>query len=144
VVSSRIQKNVDEALEYLIGSGLKAENVAGIVCHVANPAHRRALVDLALSRFGRIDILVNNAGINPAVGDILLVTQQQLDKIFDVNVKAPFLLSRMVAPHMEKVGGGSIIFNASLSALRNSEGIFTYGMSKTAVLALVWHRRESA
>jgi NAD(P)-dependent dehydrogenase (short-subunit alcohol dehydrogenase family) len=59
---------------------------------------------LALKRFGRIDILVNNAGINPATGDVLKVAQSQLDKILDVNVKAPFILSQMVVPYMEKVG----------------------------------------
>ncbi|KAI6200644.1 Dehydrogenase/reductase SDR family member 4 [Aphelenchoides besseyi] len=137
VISSRNQKNVDEAVKSLVRSGLQEENIAAIACHVGNPEHRRTLIQLALDRFGRIDIVFHNAGINPATGDVLKVTQQQWEKIFDVNVKAPFLLSQMIVPHMQKVGGGSIIFNASLSALRNSEGIYVYGMSKTALLALV-------
>jgi dehydrogenase/reductase SDR family protein 4 len=62
LISSRIQKNVDEGVKYLIDSGLKPENVAGLACHVGDPKHRKALVELALKKFGRIDILLNNAG----------------------------------------------------------------------------------
>lgn len=63
MISSRLQKNVDEAFSYLVNkSGLKPENVAAIVCHVGNPKHREALIDLALKRFGRIDILASYSG----------------------------------------------------------------------------------
>lgn len=62
VISSRRQKNVDEALEWLVKSGLKRQNVAGIECHVANDKHRKRLLEFATEHFGKIDILVNNAG----------------------------------------------------------------------------------
>ncbi|KAI6239567.1 Dehydrogenase/reductase SDR family member 4 [Aphelenchoides fujianensis] len=101
VISSRNQKNVDEAVESLIQVGVTKESIAAIACP-----------------------------------HVLKVNPQQWDKIFDVNVKAPFILSQMCVPHMQAVGGGVIIFNASLSALRNSEGIFVYGMSKTMLLGL--------
>jgi len=137
VISSRSQKNVDEAIEHLVYSGIPRENIAGTVCHVANVKHRQALLDLAMTKFGRIDILVSNAGINPAVGDILDVDQAKLDRIFEVNVKCSFLLSRMVVPYMEKNGGGVIIFNSSVCGFRMSPGMLTYGLSKTALFALV-------
>ncbi|KAI6173062.1 hypothetical protein M3Y98_01042000 [Aphelenchoides besseyi] len=146
VISSRQQEHVDEAVEQLVHSGIPRENVAGTVCHVANPKHRAALIDLAIQRFGRIDILVSNAGINPALGSILDVDQVRLDRIFEVNVKCSFLLSRAVVPHMEKNGymignankdGGVIVFNSSVCAYRASPGMTTYGISKTALNALV-------
>ena len=57
-----------------------------------------------ISDVGRIDILVNNAGINPGFGDILDVSESVWDKLFDVNVKAGFLLTKLVVPHMIKNG----------------------------------------
>ncbi|KAI6240577.1 hypothetical protein M3Y99_00426800 [Aphelenchoides fujianensis] len=153
VISSRNQKNVDEAIEQLVFSGIPRENIAGTVCHVAKAQHRAALIDLALERFGRIDILVSNAGINPAVGTILDCDRSRLDRIFEVNVKSAFLLSRAVVPHMEKNGqalarslpslmfllfsGGVIIFNSSVCGYRTSPGMTTYGITKTGLNALV-------
>lgn len=104
VISSRLQKNIDTAIEYLIASGVKRENVAAAICHQGDVEQRRALVRLALDRFGRIDVLLVNAGINPATGSILAVTEKQWDKIFDVNVRAPLALAQESAPHMAKVG----------------------------------------
>ncbi|KAI6224341.1 hypothetical protein M3Y99_01411000 [Aphelenchoides fujianensis] len=114
VISSRNQKNVDEAIDQLVFSGIPRENIAGTVCHVAKAQHRAALIDLALERFGRIDILVSNAGINPAVGTILDCDRSRLDRI-----------------------GGVIIFNSSVCGYRTSPGMTTYGISKTGLNALV-------
>lgn len=104
MISSRNAENVEKALKQLEASGIPKDNIAGTVCHVGNPEHRRHLVDYTLNKFGRIDILFNNAGINPAVGPILDVTMSQFDKIYDVNVKATFELTRMVANEMRKSG----------------------------------------
>jgi len=95
------------------------------------------LVGTALNKFGRIDILVNNAGINPHFGNLLDVSESTWDKLFDVNVKAGFLLSKLVVPHMEKQGGGNIVFNASIAGYVPFQGIAAYSVSKTAVIGLV-------
>ena len=78
--------------------------VEGTVAHVGIEADRASLIEFTLAKFGRLDILVNNVAINPHFGDLLDVTEKVWDKLFDSNVKAPFLLSKMVVPHMEKVG----------------------------------------
>uniref|UniRef100_A0A9J2PUF8 Dehydrogenase/reductase SDR family member 4 n=1 Tax=Ascaris lumbricoides TaxID=6252 RepID=A0A9J2PUF8_ASCLU len=90
----------------------------------------------AVKKYGRIDILVNNAGINPIFCDILEVNETTWDKLFDINVKASFLLTKLVIPYMEKVGGGSVIFNASFAAYKSPPGIALYGITKTTVIAL--------
>lgn len=82
--------------------GLK--NVIGRVCHVSNREHREALIDMAVKEFGGIDILVSNAATNPAIGGILDAEEEAFDKIFDVNVKAAWLLTKEVVPHMNKRG----------------------------------------
>ncbi|CAD5232664.1 unnamed protein product [Bursaphelenchus xylophilus] len=136
VISSRNEANVKKALQQLIDSGIPSENVAGTVCHVGNPAHRQHLLDFAVQKFGKIDILFNNAGINPSVGDILDVQMSQYDKMMDVNIKATFLMSRLVAEHMKRNGGGVIILNATVGAYRTKMGILPYCLLKTALLAL--------
>ena len=73
------------------------------------PAASRALAREAAGRLGgRIDILVNNAGIFPAA-TTLTTDEETFDRVFAVNVKAPFFLTQAVAPLMISAGGGVII-----------------------------------
>uniref|UniRef100_F1LAP7 Dehydrogenase/reductase SDR family member 4 n=1 Tax=Ascaris suum TaxID=6253 RepID=F1LAP7_ASCSU len=134
VISSRNDSNVKRSVEFLQRSGV--ENVAGTICHIGDAQHREKLVDFAVKKYGRIDILVNNAGINPIFCDILEVNETTWDKLFDINVKASFLLTKLVIPYMEKIGGGSVIFNASFAAYKSPPGIALYGITKTTVIAL--------
>ncbi|CAD6187024.1 unnamed protein product [Caenorhabditis auriculariae] len=134
VIGSRNQKNVDEAIKELHSKGLK--NVAGLAGHIAKPEDQKKLVDFTLQKFGKIDILVNNHGINPAFGHILEVQDEVWDKLFEVNVKAGFQMSKLVHPHLIKQGGGSIIFNASYGGYKSPPGIAAYGVTKTALIGL--------
>uniref|UniRef100_A0A914ELM6 Dehydrogenase/reductase SDR family member 4 n=1 Tax=Acrobeloides nanus TaxID=290746 RepID=A0A914ELM6_9BILA len=143
IISSRDQKNVDETLTYLKKSGLNPSKIDGIVCHVGNAEHRQQLVDFVVKKYGKIDILVNNAGINPAFGDILDVEEKMWDKLFEVNVKAGFLLTKLVVPYMVKNGVGNIIFNASVGGYHPPKGIAAYGVTKTALLGLTKALAES-
>jgi NAD(P)-dependent dehydrogenase (short-subunit alcohol dehydrogenase family) len=72
-------------------------------------AASRGLADAATSRLGgRIDILVNNAGIFPPA-NTLTVDSATFDRVYSVNVKAPFFLTQAIAPAMIEQGGGVII-----------------------------------
>ncbi|CAB3397788.1 unnamed protein product [Caenorhabditis bovis] len=134
VIGSRNQKNVDDALEYLRKLGLT--KVDGLAGHIADVEYQKKLVDFTVQKYGRIDILVNNHGINPSFGHIIDVSDEVWDKLFQVNLKAGFQMSKLVHPHMAKNGGGSIIFNSSYSAYKSPPGIAAYGITKTAVVAL--------
>ncbi|KAI4470394.1 dehydrogenase/reductase (sdr family) member 4 [Holotrichia oblita] len=68
VISSRKQKNVDQALEKLKSHKL---DVCGLVCHVGNPEDRKRLYNEAIKQYGGINILVSNAAVNPAIGGVL-------------------------------------------------------------------------
>jgi len=136
VLSSRKQKNVDEAIDYVVSTGVCRQNLAGIPCHVGEVDQLKKLVDFAVEKFGKIDILVNNAGINPIFGSSLDVTDAMFDKLFQVNVKSGFVLTKMVAPIMEKNGGGVIVFNASYGGFKPMPGIGIYSVTKTALLGL--------
>ncbi|CAI9715434.1 Hypothetical predicted protein [Octopus vulgaris] len=134
MVSSRKAAKVDEAVSSLTSKSL---DVAGTVCHVAKPEDRKKLVEETLAKFGGLDILVNNAGINPVFGPVLDTSEDAWDKIFEANVKAPFLFCKDVAPLMEKRGGGSIIFVSSILGYHPEAFLGCYSVSKTALLGLV-------
>jgi len=93
VISSRKQKNVDEAVEGLRAKGI---TVVGAVCHVSNTEQRKHLIDTAVKNFGHIDIVVSNAAANPSVDGILEMKESVLDKLWDINVKLLFFYFRML------------------------------------------------
>ncbi|GII64399.1 dehydrogenase [Sphaerisporangium krabiense] len=73
------------------------------------PQASKALADAALAALGgRIDILVNNAGIFPAA-TTLTTDDETFDRVYAVNVKAPFFLTQAVVPAMAASGGGTIV-----------------------------------
>ncbi|CAN7032027.1 hypothetical protein BRARA_H01107 [Brassica rapa] len=131
VVSSRKQKNVDEAVEKLKAQEIDA---FGIVCHVSNAQHRQILVQKTIQRYGKIDIVVCNAAVNPSTDPILSTQESALDKLWEVNVKSSILLLQDIAPHLEK--GSSVIFITSIAAFQPQVPTAMYGVTKTALLGL--------
>lgn len=115
MISSRKESNVQKALDLLKSKGLN--NVAGVKCHVSNADDRKALYKTALDNFGKIDILVSNAAVNPTVGSVLDCPEDSWDKIFEVNVKAAYLLAKEVTPILRRQSSGSIIFMSSYAGL---------------------------
>lgn len=92
-----------------------------------------ALADLAVERFGRLDVVVNNAGIAPA-GRFVDQPQEQWDEVFDVNVRAPAVLSRAAGRHFLAQRAGKIINIASTSGINGKPVLVSYSASKGAVL----------
>lgn len=134
VVSSRNQAKVDAAISQLKKDGL-GEKVIGTVCHVGKAEDRKRIFDEAV-KLGGLDILVSNAGVSPAMGPILDCSEQVWDKIFELNVKAGFLLAKDAMPHFKKRGGGKIIFISSIGGYQPIPFIGAYCVSKTALLGL--------
>lgn len=115
VISSRKPDNVNKALDRLKQSGFT--DVIGIKCHVAQENDRKQLLEAAVNSYGKIDIFVSNAAVNPTVGSVLDCPEEAWDKIFDVNVKAAYLLAKDVVPILKKQSSGSIIFVSSIAGL---------------------------
>ena len=82
-----------------------------------------------------VDILVNNAGIF-LVGITHEFPEAMFDQTFDVNVKAPFLLTAAIAPKMVARGGGAIINVTTMVAEFGMAGLSAYGASKAALALL--------
>ncbi|MEI5528346.1 SDR family NAD(P)-dependent oxidoreductase, partial [Streptomyces brasiliscabiei] len=88
------------------------------------------LVEKIMAHFGGIDILVNNAASNPVFGPVITCEEWAFDKIMDVNVKAPFELSKLVYPIMKARGGGSVINISSIAGNTPDPGLGIYSVSK--------------
>ncbi|KAJ5536102.1 hypothetical protein N7513_009288 [Penicillium frequentans] len=86
----------------------------------------KAVVDLAFSKFGRLDILVNNAGTTYRNKPTIEVTDDEFERVFNVNVKSIFLAGKIDL-------GGSMINISSTGASRPRPGLVWYNASKGAV-----------
>jgi NAD(P)-dependent dehydrogenase (short-subunit alcohol dehydrogenase family) len=109
----------------------------GVALAIAGDVSREAdvqrIVAGTIERFGRIDILHNNVGIE-IPGDPVSTTEEDWDRVHDVNLKAPFLLCKHAIPHMERQGGGAIVNVSSVASVRWSPvPYFSYHTSKAAL-----------
>ena len=119
-------------------AALRALDPADVMAHryeAREPGAGDDWVAATIARFGRIDILVNNAGIAPQV-TLEQGSDEDLDALLDVNVKAPFRVLRAAFPHLKAGGRGRVINVASLSGKRVLGLNAGYQMAKHAVIAL--------
>lgn len=86
-----------------------------------------------VSQYGKIDVLVNNAGIDLTV-PIEEMPVAEWDRILDVNLKGPFMMSKAVFPTMKEQGGGYIINITSTAAKRAWANASAYHASKWGLL----------
>lgn len=93
------------------------------------------VVDNSVAELGRIDILFNNAGII-CRSTVVDISEEDWDRVMEVNVKSIFLMCRMVIPVMVRGGGGSIINTASGWGLTGGAKAAVYCASKGAVVLL--------
>ena len=106
-----------------------------------------SLVERAIQEMGRVDILVNNAGVN-IPRDALELTEEDWDRVLDVNLKGLFFLSQRVARTMIETGGGKIVNMASQNGVIGYYNRAAYCSSKagvvnlTRVLAIEWARHK--
>ncbi|MFJ4184467.1 MULTISPECIES: SDR family NAD(P)-dependent oxidoreductase [unclassified Kitasatospora] len=100
----------------------------------ADPAAVQDTVAAVAERFGRLDILVNNAGVG-AVGPIEETTPAEIDRVLEVNVRAPYLYARAAVGHLSD--GGRIVGIGSCVAQRVAfPGAVLYATSKAALIGL--------
>lgn len=109
------------------------ERTAVQPCEMRDMDAVAALADAAVEAFGRLDIVVNNAGIAPA-GRFDEQPQKLWDEVFDVNVRAPAVLTRAAAQYLLSQGSGKIINVASTSGIKGKPTLVAYSSSKGAVL----------
>jgi gluconate 5-dehydrogenase len=118
----------------LVGKGLKAYEEAGIrahgyVCDVTDEAAVNAMVKQIEAEVGVIDILVNNAGIIKRI-PMTEMSAADFRKVIDVDLNAPFIVSKAVIPSMIKKGHGKIINICSMMSELGRETVSAYAAAK--------------
>jgi 3-oxoacyl-[acyl-carrier protein] reductase len=106
-------------------------------CDVSDDASVRKMLAAVEQEFGRLDALVNNAGTTTEVKshDFDALTAEEWDRVFAVNVRGVFQVTRAAAPLLRK-SGGSIVNTASIVGLRPGPQPLPYAASKAAVVSL--------
>jgi NAD(P)-dependent dehydrogenase (short-subunit alcohol dehydrogenase family) len=124
--AERGKKAVDE----IRAAGGKADFISSDLRDAAS-AHEVARRAIELGN-GQVDILINNAGIYP-FGPTHEMTEEQFDRVFSTNVKAPYFLVAELAPLMAKKGKGTIVNLSTMVADYGAPGMSLYGSSKAAI-----------
>lgn len=130
---SRNQDEVDAVASRIAAD--YGHRAIGIQADVTRPDEVNAMVEKAVSEFGRIDILINNAGVNIR-GPIDELTYEDFLKVQDVNVNGVWLCSKAVVPHMKKAGSGRIVILASTLGLVGLANRTPYATSKGATVQM--------
>lgn len=109
-----------------------ADEVGGIACtvDVGRAASVDAMAEAAIRAFGDVDILVNNAGITHLPKPMETVTEDEFDRVLNVNAKSVYLTARALVPHMRARGTGTILNVASTAGLSPRPNLNWYNASK--------------
>ena len=131
VVIGDIQRGPGEAFAAQLG-----DQAAFAVCDVTKEEDVAALVDLAISRFGKLDVMFNNAGIVGAVGPIDTTPADEWNASLAVLINGVFFGMKHAARVMKPAACGSIISMASTAGLMGGLGPHAYAAGKHAVVGM--------
>lgn len=106
-------------------------------CDVGNQQAVEAVFSQIHEHYGSVDILVNNAGI-AHIGTVETTTDEDMDRLFRVNVKGVYNCMKMAVPYMKEQGGGSIVNLASTVSTIGIPDRFAYMMTKGAVMTMTF------
>jgi len=132
LLAGRNERTGQEVASSLRATGAKTSFVAA---DLTDRASSQAILEAALTSFGRIDVLINNAGLL-VNGAVLECSDEDWDQTMEVNLSAAFRLTRAVLPTMLAQGAGSIVNVASDWALMGAKGSVAYCVSKAALAQL--------
>ena len=131
IVTSRNADDCQSVVDSIAESGATAEAHA---CDMGSMEDIDRLFSEIEEKHGRLDILFNNAGTGPNPGHILDTDRDAFQMTVDVNVRGCFFASIAAAKLMRKNDGGSIINNASTSAISPGPGLGIYSVTKGALV----------
>mgnify|MGYP001043702367 CR=1 FL=1 len=122
----RSQLHLDEALAAYAAKGIEAR---GYICDVTDEEAVRGMVASIAEEIGAVDILVNNAGIIRRV-PMHEMSAEEFREVVDIDLTAPFIVSKAVIPAMIAKGGGKIINVCSMMSELGRETVSAYASAK--------------
>jgi 3-oxoacyl-[acyl-carrier protein] reductase len=136
-VAINYSRSEQSALETATLAQAKGAKTLLYRCDVSDDPSVRKMLAAVEQEFGRLDALVNNAGITSNVkpSDFEAMTAEEWDRVFAVNVRGMFQVTRAAAPLL-KAARGSVVNTASIVGLRPGPQPLPYAASKAAVVSL--------
>lgn len=125
----------DVGLEKTKGTSSNPEKITSVITDTSNEIAMQAAFKVVESSFGKLDILVNNAAIS-IPGTVLDTAISDFERSMSINVKGYMLGCQQAIPLMRKVGKGSIINIGSVNSYMAERQLFSYCVSKGAVMML--------
>lgn len=129
-----VDRNLAAAEETVATIKSAGGEATAIQADVTKESDAQRLIEVTVSRYGKLDILFNNVG-GARGSTSLSVTVQDWDATFDLNLKSVLLVCKYAVPEMIRNGGGTIVNNASMAAYQ-SHPLYAYSASKAGVIAL--------
>ncbi|WP_029988663.1 SDR family NAD(P)-dependent oxidoreductase [Myroides odoratimimus] len=114
----------------------KGGEAIAVKCNVASVEEVKAAIDKTVETYGRLDAAFNNAGIQLPDTDITDVTEEDYDRVMDINLKGVWLCMKYQLLQMREQGSGAIVNNSSIGGLIGSAGRAAYHATKHGVLGL--------
>lgn len=135
VIAQATAEHAEAAAATLAAEGLPVTGVGADLATAAGCAHA---VAGTIERHGRIDLLVNNAAVTgaPALGDVFDFSDEQLDAVVDLNLKAAFRCARLAAADMRRRSGGVIVNISSVGAYAAQRDAAAYVATKAGLVGL--------
>ncbi len=134
VVATRTASDGEDTVAAITAAGGKAQLIC---CDIGYHDQVDALVAKTLERFGQLDIVLHNAGYFPFCG-IEDLSDEELDRILSVNLKACFWLTQAALPSLKKSGNPRILITSSVSGNHaNAPGLTHYSSAKAGVTGFV-------
>ncbi|MGA7811152.1 SDR family NAD(P)-dependent oxidoreductase [Bradyrhizobium sp.] len=127
------EAKIKKAAEQLSGVG---HDVLGVTGDVTNSAEVTAIVEQAISLYGRLDAAFNNAGVNCDAAPMLETGDDVFDRIIDVNLRGVWNCMKAELRQMIAQGSGAIVNCSSIGGMRGSKGRSAYSASKHGVIGL--------
>lgn len=113
---------------------LLGENAIACQVDVGSAASIKAMAELAINTYGKLDILVNNAGVTHLPMPMETVTEDDFDRVYNVNMKSIYLAAKAFVPHMKANGAGAILNVASTAGVSPRPNLNWYNASKGWVI----------
>lgn len=128
--------NVDGLAETVGAISSSGGEATSVETDVTRGDSVQAMIDAAVARFGTVDVLINNAGAGQPLVNLHEMTEEQYDRIYDLNAKSVYFGVRSVVPVMIENGGGVIINTASIGAKNPRPKSTLYNSAKGAVIVM--------
>ena len=133
LISDFHERRLGEAADR-IADEAGVERPATFVCDVTDEQAVQGLRDASLAALGRVDVLINNAGLG-GEADIIDMTDDQWNRVFDVTLTSLFRMTRAFLPTMYAAKSGVMVNNASVLGWRAQKGQAHYAAAKAGVMA---------